>query len=153
MKIILLAPLLAVCASASAIETLSYEDVLGKTFISSAGSSAGTFLMSVSIKVEGRNTVSVGFVSGEIAWSGSDIAAVESSAEPTHVQYAMLNCKSKTYSPEPDVQNNYTFKEFRAGSKYKWGEYAGGELLSNVRSDVHKSLTRYFSTVCQYTAQ
>lgn len=109
--------------------------------------------MSVSIKVEGRNTVSVGFVSGEIAWSRPDIAAVESSAKPTHVQYVMLNCKSKTYSPEPDVENNYTFKEFRAGNKYKWGEYAAGELVSNVRADVHESLSRYFSTVCQYTAQ
>lgn len=153
LKTILLASLLAAGTSASAAEKLSHEDVLGKTFISSVGSSSGNFLMSVSIKAEGRNTVSVGFVSGEIAWSGPDIAAVESGTEPTHIQYAILNCKSKTYSPKPKVEDGYTFKEFHAGTKYKWGEYAGGELLSNVRADVHKSLTRYFSTVCQYTAQ
>lgn len=153
MKKILIASLLAAGASASAAETLSYEDVLGKTFISSAGSSSGTFLMSVSIKVEGRNTVSVGFVSGDIAWSEPDITAVESGTEPTRVQYAMLNCKSKTYSPKPKVEDGHTFKEFRAGTKYKWGEYDGGELLSSARADVHKSLTKYFSTVCQYTDQ
>lgn len=109
--------------------------------------------MSVSVKVEGRNTVSVGFVSGGITWSEPDIAAVESRTEPTPVQYAMLNCKNKTYSPTPKVEDGYAYKEFRAGTKYKWGNYSGGELLSDGVTDEHKSLTRYFSTVCQYSAQ
>lgn len=109
--------------------------------------------MSVSIKAEGRNTVSVGFVSNEIVWSGADIVAVASNTEPTHVQYTMLNCKSKTYSPIPKVENGYTIKEFRAGTKYKWGEYDGSELLSSVHADMEKSLTNYFSKVCRYPAQ
>lgn len=109
--------------------------------------------MSVSVKVEGRNTVSVGFVSGGIGWSEPDIAAVESSKEPTHVKYAMLNCKNKTYSPTPKDEDGYALKEFRAGTKYKWGEYASGELLFSVSMDEQKSLTKYFSTVCKYTAQ
>ena len=109
--------------------------------------------MSVSVKVEGRNTVSVGFVSNGITWSEPDVAAVESRTEPTHIEYVMLHCKNKTYSPTPKVNDGYTLKEFRAGNKYKWGEYAGGELLSEGLTDDHKSLTRYFSKVCQYTSQ
>lgn len=108
--------------------------------------------MSVSVKVEGRNAVSIGFVSGGITWSEPDIAAVESRKEPTPVEYVMLNCKNKTYSPTPKVQDGYTFKEFRAGNKYKWGDYTGGEILSDGLTDEHKSLTRFFSTACKYTS-
>lgn len=86
-------------------------------------------------------------------WSEPDIAAVESRTVPTPVQYTMLNCKNKTYSPAPKVEDNYAYKEFRAGTKYKWGDYAGSELLSGGVTDEHQSLTKYFSTVCQYSAQ
>jgi len=133
----------------------SYEDIIGKTFINSSGSSEGGFLMSVSVKVMGRNTVAIGFITGSIYWSETDISVLGENSTPPALTHVMLNCKSKTFStwPEPEKENAYTMREYDAGSKYKWGNYSAQDLMYNVSDDHKKSLTKFFQTVCEYTAQ
>ncbi|MBU1689347.1 MAG: hypothetical protein KJ958_12170 [Gammaproteobacteria bacterium] len=111
--------------------------------------------MSISVKVEGRNTVSVGFITGTIVWSDVSISAIENDSQPVSIQYVMLNCKDKMYStyPEPAKENAYSLLEYKAGMKYKWGDYSAQDLLFNVSDEYKIALTKYFKTVCEYTAQ
>lgn len=155
MKKIIFLIILSICAQGSFAQNISYHDVLGKTFISSAGSGMGSFFMSVSIKVEGRNTVSVGFVEGTIFWHSPDITAIEDNSKPTHINYVMINCKNKTYStyPDPESENAQTLREFSSGAKYKWGNYKEQSLITGVSAQEQESITNYFDTVCRYTEQ
>lgn len=129
---------------------LSHEDVLGKMFINSAGSCCGSFLMSVSIEVKGRNTAEVGFLLSEIAWSDVNISAIGDPKKPLDVTFVMVNCKSKTYSLQETPGDAYTHRQYLAGTQYKWGDYSSEKLISKVK-DSEIKLTEYFKRVCDFT--
>lgn len=134
---------------------LTYQDVIGKTFLSDSGSGIGSFLTSVSVKVTGRNTVLVEFLEASIIWRMVDVSAIEDKSKPPFIKSVMINCKNMMYaiSPEPEKENAILVREFAAASKYKWGDYSAQDLLANVGNDTKKSLGTFFRTVCEYTAQ
>lgn len=133
---------------------LSYEDVLGKVFLASSGSSNGVLLTSVYVKVEGRNTVSVGFANGGVGWGDVNVNAINDVSKPIELTEVMLQCKEKKYSAFPlfGPQNTYEIKEFKSGRMFKWGDYESSGLMAAGMSDT-QALTKYFKTVCEYTAQ
>lgn len=134
---------------------LTYQDVIGKTFLSDSGSGVGSFLTSVSVKVTGRNTVLVEFLEASIIWRMVDVSAIEDKSKPPFIKPLMINCKNMMYatSPESGKENAISVREFAAGNKYKWGDYSAQDLLGNVGDDTKKSLGIFFKTVCEYTDQ
>jgi len=136
------------------VHALSYEDVLGKVFLASSGSSNGVLLISVYVKTEGRNTVSVGFANGSVVWGEANVGAISDTSKLPDLTEVMLHCKEKRYSAFPlfGPRNGYEIKEFKSGMMYKWGDYDSSLLMTSRISD-KKALTKYFNTVCEFTAQ
>lgn len=131
---------------------LSFDDVIGQSVINSAGSSMGSFLMSVSVSVKGRNTVEVKFVQAMIGWSSVDVSALEPDDSLGQVVKIMINCKDKTYTPgEFATKDAYSVRDYKSGRAYKWGKYETGEVI--MGSNQGPLLTKYFEKVCAYTAQ
>jgi hypothetical protein len=137
--------------STASCAAVNYSEVLGQTIITSAGSSGGTFIMSVGVSVKSMKTVEVKFLSSSISWSGADISAIEANEKVINPISVMINCKDKTYTPDAYAKDGYSEREYRAGSAYKWGNYDKGEIISG--SNDGPSLTKYFKTVCAYSAQ
>jgi hypothetical protein len=69
----------------------------------------------------------------------------------------MINCKERTYSIYANAdlgdERRVSFSEFSAGRMYPWGDYSSDDLLINVSEEMESSMTKYFGTVCDYTAQ
>lgn len=131
---------------------VAYSDVLGKTFITDAGSSSGSFIMSVSVNTKSRSTVEVKFVENSISWSGGNVSAIESDLKVENLISVMINCRDKTYSPGIFAKRDaYEFRTYQAGSAYKWGAYNTGEIINNSKAG--SALTQYFQTACAYSAQ
>jgi hypothetical protein len=131
---------------------LSFNDVIGQSIINSSGSSGGSFLMSVSVAVQSRNTVEVKFLQAMIDWSSLDISALETGGSLGNVVKIMINCKDKSYTPgEFATKDAYSIRDYKAGRAYKWGKYETGEVI--MGSNQGPLLTKYFEKVCAYTAQ
>lgn len=140
-------------ANAKKVEPISFEQVIGQSFISSAGSSGGSFLMSVSVKIQTQNIVRVGFVENGIDWGSADVAAIEESSNSTDIEYIVINCKNKSYSTKPKEDDAYAHKAFTSGSMYQWGTFPTRAMLSNLAPKTEASLTKYFQNVCAYINQ
>lgn len=136
-----------------------HQDALGKVFINDgSGSQMGTYMMSVSVKVESRSTVSVGFIHGDMLWNDPSVPFSTESLQKLTVSYVMLNCKEKTYSTYPVNENAATLRAYKPGKDFKWGDYGKfddptSKLVMNVSDPEKTRLTKYFKVVCDYTGQ
>ena len=141
------------------VSAYGYQDALGKVFINDgSGSQMGTYMMSVSVKVESRSTVSVGFIDGDMVWNDPTVPASPVHLEKLTISYVMLNCSKETYSTYPATENAATLRAYRTGTDFKWGDYAkffepNSKLIMNVSDERKTELTKYFKVVCDYTGQ
>ena len=155
-RAILCLGIMAISPTASA---YGYQDALGRVFIDDgSGSQMGRYMMSVSVKVESRSTVSVGFIHGDMVWNDPTVPASAESLQELKVSYVMLNCKEKRYSTYPVNENAATFRVYKSGTDFKWGDYGKfdeptSKLVMNVADQYKAELTRYFKVVCDYTGQ
>lgn len=138
--------------SSTANAEVGYSDVLGKTFITGAGSTSGFFIMSVSVSTQTRSTVEVKFVENSISWFRGDVSAIDSDVKVEDLISVMINCRDKTYAPGAFAKGDaYSARTYQSGSAYKWGAYKTGEIISN--SNDGPALTQYFQTACTYAAK
>lgn len=155
-RVIFYLGILAISPTASA---YGYQDALGRVFIDDgSGSQMGSYMMSVSVKVESRSTVSIGFIHGDMVWNDPSVPASAKSLQNLTVSYVMLNCKEKTYSTYPVNENAATLRVYKSGTDFKWGDYGKfdeptSKLVMNVADQYKAELTRYFKVVCDYTGQ
>ncbi len=138
--------------SSGANAQVGYSDVLGKTFITGAGSTSGFFIMSVGVSTQTRSTVEVTFLENSISWFRGDVSAIDANFKPESLISLMINCRDKTYTPGIFAKGDaYSVRTYRSGSRYKWGDYKAGDVIGN--SNDGPAFTKYLQTACNYAAK
>jgi hypothetical protein len=153
MKLIALIASICIVVVASTVHAnVGFSDVIGKTFISGAGSTSGDFIMSVGITTLTRSTVEVTFVRSDISWFRSDIEVLTKTFKVEDLITVMINCREKTYSPGSFLNGDaIAVRTYRFGNAFKWGNYKTGEVIGNTNDG--PALSRYFQTACNYAAK
>lgn len=131
-------------------QSLDISDMLGQFFFLDAGSSGGSFMLTTGIRAITRNTVEVSYLQEWMAWSDSNVSAINPENEKIEVSTFRINCRDKTYAPSSYATDGYRTKEFLRGAAYKWGDYSADDFMASSDKD---RMTGYMQRVCDFTGQ